>query len=79
MHDAEHEKRKRRGKSESGRAAAEPGDDQQADIHAQHDEFAVGEIDEIHHSPDQRETRGEQRVDGPQQQTTDDDLQKQHT
>jgi len=30
----------------------EPDHDQQRDIHAEHDEFAVGEIDKIHHAPD---------------------------
>ena len=49
-----------------------------ADIHAEHDEFAVGEVDEIHHAPDQGQTRGEQRINGPQQEATDDHLHHHH-
>ena len=44
----------------------------------EHDELAMGEIDEIHHAPDQREAGREQGVDGPQQEAADDDLQQEH-
>jgi hypothetical protein len=32
------------------------------------------EIDDVHHAPDQRETRGKQRIDRAEQQPADDDL-----
>jgi hypothetical protein len=32
------------------------------------------EVDDVHHAPDQREARGEQRVDGAQQKTADNHL-----
>ena len=41
-------------------------------------ELAMREVDEIHHPPDQRETRGEKCVDGSQKETTYDHLQKKH-
>ena len=38
----------------------------------------MGEIDEIHHAPDQRQARGKQRIDGAEQKPTDDDLHDHH-
>src|SRR3954470_22489919 len=77
-HDAEHKERERRGKSERRRSPAEPEYDQQRHIHAEHDELAMREIDEVHHPPDQRQPGGEQRIDRPEQQTADDDLDEEH-
>jgi hypothetical protein len=34
----------------------------------------MGEIDDVHHAPDQRQSGGEQRVDSPKQQPADDYL-----
>jgi hypothetical protein len=43
-------------------------------VHAEHDEIAMREVDDVHHAPDQREARGEQRVHRAQQQSADDHL-----
>jgi hypothetical protein len=55
--NAKHKQSKGRGKGEYRRAAMQPDHHQECDIHAEHDEFAMGEIDEIHHAPDQRQPR----------------------
>ncbi len=42
---------------EDQRPAVEVGHDEIRDIHADHDELAMGEIDDVHHAPDQRQPR----------------------
>ena len=42
---------------------ADPSARRERHIHAEHDELAMGEVDEVHHAPDQRQPGGEQRVD----------------
>jgi len=34
----------------------------------------MGEVDDVHHAPDQRQARGEQRVDGTEEEGGDDHL-----
>ena len=48
--------------------------DDEGDVHAEHDEIAMREVDDVHHAPDQRQARGKQRVDGAQQKAADDHL-----
>src|SRR6185437_16564208 len=47
-------------------------------IHAEHDELAMREVDEVHHAPDQREPRREEGIDRADEQPVGDDLQKYH-
>ncbi len=77
-HDAEREQRDERGEPEHGRAAAEPHHREQRGIHAEHDELAMGEVDEVHHAPDERQAGREQGVDGAEKQAADDHLEKEH-
>src|SRR5262249_49526642 len=58
--------------------SAQPHNHQKRHVHTEHDEFNVREVDEIHHAPDQCQTRGEQRIDSPKQQAAYDHLQQQH-
>ena len=39
------------------------GEREERRIHRQHDEVAMGEVDDVHHAPDQGEARGEQSID----------------
>ena len=43
--------------------AAGRGQDQHADIGAEHEQFAMREVHHVHDAEDQRETRGDQRQD----------------
>jgi len=43
-------------------------------VHRQHDEIAVGEVHDVHHAPDERQPRGEQRVDRAEEEPSDDHL-----
>src|SRR5207253_10155144 len=40
-------------------------DDRQADVAAEHEVRAVGEVDDAHHAEDEREPAGEQEQEGP--------------
>jgi hypothetical protein len=86
LHDVAHEQEvaehadggedQRRDRHGGRRPAAERGPHHERGVHRQHDEIAVGEVDDVHHAPDQREARREQGVDGADEQAADDDLQE---
>jgi hypothetical protein len=48
-----YEQRKGRSKSENLETSPDTQHHEQRYVHAEHDELAVGEIDEIHHPPDE--------------------------
>ena len=72
--DAERRQHQRRDRRADERSDAEHRPDHERDVHAEHDEIAMGEIDDVHHAPDQREAGREQRVDRAEQQAADDHL-----
>ena len=72
--DAERRQHQRRHRRADERADAEHRPHHERDIHAEHDEIAMGEVDDVHHAPDQGEAGREQRVDGAEQQPADDHL-----
>ena len=47
-------------------------------IAAQHDEGAMGEIDDVEHAPDQRHAERHQAIEPAEQDSVDDDLSQQH-
>jgi hypothetical protein len=54
-HDAERREHNRRQRRADQRAGAEQREHHERDIHPEHDEIAMGEIDDVHHAPDQRQ------------------------
>jgi hypothetical protein len=56
------------------RAAMQPHHHDKRGVHPNHDEIAMAEIDHVHHTPDQREPRREQRVNRADEKPADDDL-----
>ncbi len=76
--EAEEKEQERRARAERERPAVQIGHHDEGDIHTDHDELAMGEIDDVHHPPDQRQPGREQRIDGADQEADDDDLQEDH-
>ena len=64
----------RRERRAGQRSHAEHAEDHERHIHAEHDEIAMGKIDDVHHAPDQRQARGEQCIDGTEEESADDHL-----
>ncbi len=74
--DAQCREQQRRRWDREQRSTAHQRVDHDRDVHAQHDEVAMGEVDHVHHPPDQRQPRREQCVDCPEQQPADDHLEE---
>ena len=77
--DAQHEQQRRRAGDEEDRTQLQQGEGEERRIHRQHDEIAVGEVDDVHHAPDQRQAGGKQRIDRSHQQAADHHLQQDHS
>ena len=76
--DTQHEQQRRGAGNEEDRAEFEQGEGKERRIHGQHDEVAMGEVDHVHHAPDQRQAGGKQRIDRSHQQAADHHLQQDH-
>ena len=60
--------------SESDRIDAELVGEKEGDVHPDHHEFALGEIDDLDHAEDQRDADADERVDAADEQAVDDGL-----
>ena len=47
---------------------------EEADVHPDHHEFALGEVDDLDHAEDQRDADTDERVDAADEQAVDDGL-----
>ena len=75
---AEHEEHQGRDRDGDRGAEVEQRVGEERNVHRQHDEVAVGEVDHVHHAPDQGEPRREQRIYRSHHQPADHDLQQYH-
>ncbi len=74
---ADEEQHDRRDHHPEQRMDAVPEQDH-GDIAAEHDELALGDVDDVHHAPDQRHAVGGEREDRPHQQAIDDQVGADH-
>ena len=71
---ADHEQHRHRNKQRSKRIDAELVGEKEGDIHPDHHEFALGEVDDLDHAEDQRDADTDERVDSADKQAVDDGL-----
>ena len=72
--DADDEQHRHRDDERHDRIDPELGGKKEADVHADHHEFALGEIDDLHHAEDQRHADAHERVDSADEQAVHDGL-----
>ena len=71
---ADHEQHRHRDEKRKKRIDAELVGEEEADIHPDHHEFALGEVDDLDHAEDQRDADADERVDAADEQAVDDGL-----
>ena len=71
---ADHEQDRHRDGKRHQRIDPEARREEEADVHADHHEFALGEVDDLHDAEDQRDADAHQRIDSADQQAVNDGL-----
>ena len=71
---ADDEQHRHRHDQRDDRVDAELGGEEEADVHPDHHEFALGEIDDLDHAEDQRDADADERVNPADEQAVDDGL-----
>ena len=66
-HRPEHEQRRRDQRRRQQRIDREEREQEERRVHRDHQEFAVGEVHDVHQAEDQREADGDQPVEQPHQ------------
>ena len=72
--DACHEQHRHRDEQRNNGIDAELVGEKEGDIHPDHHEFALGEVDDLDHAEDQRDADADERIDAADEQAVDDGL-----
>ena len=71
---ADHEQHRHRHEQRQQGIDAELVGEKEADVHPDHHEFALGEVDDLDHAENQRNADADKRIDAADEQAVDDGL-----